>query len=245
MSKKISILFLIIFLAVAVSACAQKETNVMPANQTPPAGNAVNADSGNSPNATSGPAHLGQDNSASSTASSTPRALPGQDDLYRQYKSVLMKTNFGDIEIQLFGDDAPLTVNNFLNLAKSGFYNDTKFHRVIKGFMIQGGDPNTKGADSDWSRDGQGGPGYQFVDELNNHKLVRGTLAMANSGPNTNGSQFFIVTMDLFTPGTGQYYTPFGQVISGMEAVNKIEDLDTNENDHPLKNATIESIELK
>src|SRR3989338_5039473 len=103
-----------------------------------------------------------------------------------------ISTNFGVIVIELFPDAAPKTVENFIKLAESGFYNGTKFHRVIKDFMIQGGDPNSK--DDDWANDGTGGPGYAFEDEFNEHKVVRGVLAMANSGPNTNGSQFFVVT---------------------------------------------------
>src|SRR3989344_1619126 len=101
-----------------------------------------------------------------------------------------LRTNLGDIEIAFY-PESPNTVANFVKLANAGFYNGTRFHRVIKGFMIQGGDPNSK--DDDWSNDGMGGPGYKFEDEINSHKLVRGTLAMANAGPNTNGSQFFIV----------------------------------------------------
>ena len=100
--------------------------------------------------------------------------------------TAIMKTNFGNIALELFKSDAPKTVENFAKLANEGFYNGTKFHRVIKGFMIQGGDPNSK--DNDWSNDGMGGPGYKFADEINPNKLVRGVLAMANSGPDTNGS---------------------------------------------------------
>ncbi|MCU0680356.1 MAG: peptidylprolyl isomerase [Planctomycetes bacterium] len=134
-----------------------------------------------------------------------------------------------------------MTVNNFFNLAQEGFYNGTKFHRVIKDFMIQGGDPNSK--DDDWSNDGMGGPGYKFGDEFNKHTLVRGSLAMANSGPNTNGSQFFIVTAES-TPWLDGKHVNLGEVIEGMDVVDKIENMDTNENDHPLKDATINSIEL-
>src|SRR3989338_9663749 len=101
----------------------------------------------------------------------------------------LIKTNFGNIKLKLFDADAPRTTENFIKLSESGFYNGVKFHRVIKGFMIQTGDPNSK--DNDWSNDGIGGPGYVFADEINNHKIVKGALAMANAGPNTNGSQFF------------------------------------------------------
>ena len=118
-----------------------------------------------------------------------------------------------------------------MNLAQLGFYNNTKFHRVIKDFMIQGGDPNSR--DDDWSNDGLGGPGYRFKDEFNSHLLVRGSLAMANSGPNTNGSQFFIVTASS-TPWLDGHHVNFGQVINGMDIVDKIENLPVNENDHPV-----------
>jgi len=162
-------------------------------------------------------------------------------DLTAQYSQAILKTNFGDIKIGFYSKESPVTVNNFLNLANKGFYNGTKFHRVIKDFMIQGGDPNSK--DDDWSDDGRGGPGYAFQDEFNAHKLVKGSLAMANSGPNTNGSQFFIVTA-ASTPWLDGKHTNFGQVIEGMDVVLKIEGLEANENDHPLEDATINSIEL-
>lgn len=154
---------------------------------------------------------------------------------------VVMKTNFGEIKLEFFEKDAPKTVANFIKLAKEGFYNDTKFHRVIPDFMIQGGDPNTK--DNDWSNDGQGGPGYKFEDEINSNKLVKGSLAMANSGPNTNGSQFFIVTAES-TPWLDGKHTVFGKVLEGMDAVTKIEHLDKNENNHPLQDAVIQGIEF-
>ena len=153
----------------------------------------------------------------------------------------VMETNFGKIKLKLFADTAPMTVENFIKLSKSGFYDGTKFHRVIKGFMIQGGDPNSK--DGDWSDDGKGGPGYVFDDEINGHKLVRGALAMANAGPNTNGSQFFVVTASS-TPWLDGKHTVFGEVVSGMNVVEKIENLSVNENKHPLKDATIQSIKI-
>ena len=161
--------------------------------------------------------------------------------LTEQYDSAIIKTNFGDIKIKFYVQEAPITVNAFLNLAKKGFYNGTKFHRVIKDFMIQGGDPTSK--DDDWSDDGQGGPGYQFQDEINEHKLVRGSLAMANSGPNTNGSQFFIVTAES-TPQLDGKHTNFGYVIDGMNVVDKIEAVETNENDHPTEDVIVNNIEI-
>jgi cyclophilin family peptidyl-prolyl cis-trans isomerase len=144
---------------------------------------------------------------------------------------IILETSLGNIELELFTDVAPDTVTNFLKLAREGFYENTKFHRVIKGFMIQGGDPYTKGEDT--TVYGTGGPGYKFADEPNNKPMVRGTLAMANSGPNTNGSQFFIVTA-VETPWLFGKHTAFGKVISGMEVVDKIENSRTNENDLPV-----------
>lgn len=157
-------------------------------------------------------------------------------------QKVVLKTNFGDIVVELFTADAPKTVENFVKLSKSGFYNSTKFHRVIKGFMIQGGDPNSK--DDDWSNDGMGGPGYKFEDEINSNKLVRGTLAMANAGANTNGSQFFIVTTDA-TPWLDGKHTAFGKVLSGMDIVDKIESVKVNENDHPTDDVIVNNIEIQ
>jgi len=157
--------------------------------------------------------------------------------------TVIMKTNFGDVELELFEKNAPKTVANFIKLAESGFYNGTKFHRVIPSFMIQGGDPNSK--DNNWQDDGAGGPGYQFEDELNpdtaSYKAgyLRGTVAMANAGPNTNGSQFFIMHKDYSLPHA---YTIFGRVLKGMEAVDAIANLPRNNNDHPSEDAVILSI---
>ena len=181
------------------------------------------------------------------------KTLPGQKDLYATHKQVVIETNLGDIKIQLFGDVSPITVNNFLNLAQSGFYNGTKFHRVIKDFMIQGGDPNSK--DNDLSNDGMGDPGYKFDDEFNDNKLVRGSLAMANSGPNTNGSQFFIVTATS-TPWLDGHHVNFGIVIAGLDVVSKIENtpvysLEDNlgdrqkPQDHPKTEVIIKKIDLK
>jgi peptidyl-prolyl cis-trans isomerase B (cyclophilin B) len=145
-----------------------------------------------------------------------------------------MHTNHGAIELELFDDDAPKTVENFKKLAADGFYDGVIFHRVIPDFMIQGGDPTGTGT---------GGPGYTFEDEFNDHKIVRGALAMANAGPNTNGSQFFIVTT-AEAPWLDGKHTVFGQVTSGMEAVDAIEGQATDGRDKPLEDAKIERIEL-
>jgi cyclophilin family peptidyl-prolyl cis-trans isomerase len=143
-------------------------------------------------------------------------------------------TNHGPIEIEFFDDDAPNTVANFRKLAGEDFYNGVIFHRVIPNFMIQGGDPTGTGT---------GGPGYTFEDEFNDNKVVRGALAMANAGPNTNGSQFFVVTTDA-APWLDGKHTVFGRVTSGMEAVDAIEGLQTGPGDKPVDDAVIERVEL-
>ncbi len=145
-----------------------------------------------------------------------------------------MHTNHGPIEIELFDEDAPKTVENFRKLAADGFYDGVIFHRVIPDFMIQGGDPTGTGT---------GGPGYTFEDEFNQHRIVRGALAMANAGPNTNGSQFFVVTTEA-APWLDGKHTVFGQVTSGMEAVDAIEKLPTGARDRPQDDAVIERVEL-
>ena len=143
-------------------------------------------------------------------------------------------TRFGDIQLELFADDAPKTVENFTKLASDGFYDGLVFHRVIPEFMIQGGCPQGTGT---------GGPGYTFEDEINDHKLVRGSLAMANAGPNTNGSQFFIVTLDA-TPWLDGKHTNFGQVTGGMDVVDKLEGLPTGPGDRPREDAKIEKLTI-
>jgi cyclophilin family peptidyl-prolyl cis-trans isomerase len=145
-----------------------------------------------------------------------------------------MHTNHGAIELELFDEDAPKTVENFRKLAGEGFYDGVIFHRVIKDFMIQGGDPTGTGT---------GGPGYTFEDEFNDHKVERGALAMANAGPNTNGSQFFIVTTDA-APWLDGKHTVFGRVTGGMDAVDSIEGTETDSADKPSTDAVIERIEL-
>jgi peptidylprolyl isomerase/peptidyl-prolyl cis-trans isomerase A (cyclophilin A) len=153
------------------------------------------------------------------------------------------KTNKGSFTVELLTNDAPKTTANFIKLAESGFYTGVKFHRVIKDFMIQSGDPLTKD-DTMMSRWGTGGPGYQFADEIHaNNKNVAGTIAMANAGPNTNGSQFFINTNDNNFLDTK--HTVFGRVTSGMDVVQVIENVQTNQMDRPLDAVIIESITLK
>jgi len=163
-------------------------------------------------------------------------------DYVKKYSGAVLNTNFGKIKVKFYNTDAPITVNNFLKLSAEKFYDGTKFHRVIKNFMIQGGDPNSK--DNDWSNDGIGGPGYKFNDEIKGtEKYPQGTLAMANSGPNTNGSQFFIVTASPEAPLPPKY-TVFGQVETGLDVALKIENVKTNANDHPLEDVIIQNIEL-
>lgn len=154
-------------------------------------------------------------------------------------KMVTLETNYGSITIELYRNDAPKTVENFTTLAGKGFYNGLIFHRVIKDFMIQGGDPNGNGT---------GGPGYKFNDELNpdtaSYKAgyKKGVVAMANSGPNTNGSQFFIMHADYPLPNN---YTIFGKVTAGQDVVDKIANVKTGANDKPVSPVTIKSVTLK
>lgn len=145
------------------------------------------------------------------------------------------ETNKGNFDVEFFTKDAPNTVNNFVYLARDNFYDGLTFHRVIKDFMIQGGDP--KG-------DGTGGPGYKFEDEINSRKLVKGVLAMANSGVNTNGSQFFIVTAEA-TDWLDGKHTAFGNVISGLDVVLSIQDVATGENDKPTSDVVINKVTIE
>src|SRR5829696_2557533 len=145
-----------------------------------------------------------------------------------------MTTNKGPIVFEMFDDDAPKTVKNFKDLAEKGFYDGLTFHRVIKDFMIQGGCPQGTGT---------GGPGYQFEDEFNDHKVVRGALAMANAGPNTNGSQFFIVTIDA-APWLDGKHTVFGKVTSGQDIAERISQVGRDSRDKPVIPITIDRIEL-
>jgi peptidyl-prolyl cis-trans isomerase B (cyclophilin B) len=146
--------------------------------------------------------------------------------------TMTLTTNHGDIVLELFDEDAPKTVDNFRKLAEDGFYDGLIFHRVIPDFMIQGGCPEGTGT---------GGPGYTFEDEFNQHKVVRGALAMANAGPNTNGSQFFIVTTAA-APWLDGKHTVFGEVTDGMDVVDKIEKLPTDARDRPQEEARIERV---
>ena len=145
-----------------------------------------------------------------------------------------LHTNHGAMELELHDEDAPKTVENFKKLARDGFYDGVIFHRVIPDFMIQGGDPTGTGS---------GGPGYQFEDEFNEHGVVRGALAMANAGPNTNGSQFFIVTTEDASWLNGKH-TVFGRVTSGMDVADTIAELPRDARDRPHDDVVIERVEL-
>jgi len=148
--------------------------------------------------------------------------------------TMTMTTNHGPIVFEMFDEDAPKTVENFRKLSQDGFYDGLTFHRIIRDFMIQGGCPQGTGTS---------GPGYEFEDEFNQHKVIRGALAMANAGPNTNGSQFFIVTTGA-APWLDGKHTVFGRVTSGMEVVDALEGLPTDSRDRPSEPATIETIEF-
>jgi cyclophilin family peptidyl-prolyl cis-trans isomerase len=145
-----------------------------------------------------------------------------------------LHTTEGAIALELYPDDAPKTVENFVRLAREGFYDGVVFHRVIPDFMIQGGDPTGTGS---------GGPGYQFEDEINEHKVERGALAMANAGPDTNGSQFFIVTAEA-CPWLDGKHTVFGRVTAGMDVVDRISELPRDARDRPREDVSIERVEL-
>ena len=149
--------------------------------------------------------------------------------------TVTMQTTEGPIKFELYDEDAPKTVANFKKLAGEGFYDGLIFHRIIKDFMIQGGCPQGTGT---------GGPGYTFEDEINDHKIVRGALAMANAGPDTNGSQFFIVTASE-CPWLDGKHTVFGSVTEGMDVVDKLEGVETDARDRPAEPVGIASLTLE
>ena len=158
-------------------------------------------------------------------------------DISKKYTAVI-KTSMGDMSIEFFTEDAPMTVNNFINLSRDGYYDNVIFHRVISGFMIQGGDPSGTGH-------GEMGkyPGYKFEDELNNQRSYdKGILAMANAGPDTNGSQFFIMHVNYPLP---YQYTIFGFVTDGLEVIDKIASVETGDGDKPINDVVIETVEVK
>ena len=238
--KKFPIILGVLAIALTLSACGTKTQEDL--NGTDASNNIDTSGSSvinNEPN--------NQTQTAVNTATTeyTSRTIKGQEDLFNDYSSAVIKTSEGDITVKFY-EDTPITVNNFLNLAQKGFYNGTKFHRIIKDFMIQGGDPLTKNNDA--SVYGTGGPGYEFKNEASEHKLVAGDIAMANAGTDTNGSQFFIVTATS-TPSLDGSYTNFGKVIDGMDVVRKIENSKvtasaTGELSVPTSYITVNNIEI-
>jgi peptidylprolyl isomerase len=237
MFKKINLsskILLVLALTLVLSACTNSNSLN---NQT----NSLNNQSNNINNQTNN-----MDNN--NTNNENQRTVLDQEDLAQQYQYVVLKTNQGDIKIKLYTDKTPITANNFLNLAQEGFYNDTKFHRIIEGFMIQGGDPLTKDDEkkNSW---GTGSPGYVIPNEdVQGVSNVEGTISMANAGPDTGGSQFFIntadnVALDFDKQPLQSQHSVFGEVVEGMDVVNKIESLETDPRDRPLEDAVITDVE--
>jgi peptidylprolyl isomerase len=245
--KKIIYLMLVTGFVLTFSACSSAGPSAK--NVPAPRNNAQSSSDLQLPAGSGQASGQDNDNQTNSQANmSTNQTNPNiPTDLAGKFPFALIKTSLGDIKVKLDPQSAPLASNNFLNLAKTGFYDGTKFHRVIKGFMIQGGDPKSKDESlkDEW---GTGGPGYQFPDELTGKEIYpQGTLAMANSGPNTNGSQFFIVTASPAAP-LPPSYTVFGSVVSGMDVALKIESVPTtgdngNPANQPLTDVVINTIE--
>jgi cyclophilin family peptidyl-prolyl cis-trans isomerase len=173
-------------------------------------------------------------NKGQATMDKTKMPVPTQIISPDKSYTAVFNTNLGSFKIKLYAKETPLTVNNFVYLAKNKFYDGLIFHRIIKDFMIQGGDPVGNGT---------GGPGYRFPDEKSNNKIVKGSLAMANSGPNTNGSQFFIVTAEA-TPWLDGKHTNFGEVVEGLDIIEKIGVIKTGANDKPVETVLINTIEI-
>ena len=244
--KKFPIILGVLAIALTLSACGtknQEDLNGTDAYNNIDASN--NIDTSGSSVINNEPNNQTQTAVNNATTEYTDRTIKGQEDLFKDYSSAVIKTSEGDITVKFY-KDTPITVNNFLNLAQKGFYNGTKFHRIIKDFMIQGGDPLTKNSDA--SVYGTGGPGYEFKNEASEHKLVAGDIAMANAGTDTNGSQFFIVTATS-TPSLDGSYTNFGKVIDGMDVVRKIENSKvtasaTGELSVPTSYITVNNIEI-
>lgn len=163
-----------------------------------------------------------------------------EETMSQEITRVVLNTSKGAVTLELWKENAPKTVENFITLAQNGFYDGTRFHRVIEGFMIQGGDPLSKDT-AQMARWGTGGPGYQFADEIHaENKNLAGTISMANAGPNTNGSQFFINVAD--NSYLDQRHTVFGKVVEGYDIVEAISLVDTGPNDRPVEDVVIESI---
>jgi len=199
-----------------------------------------------------------QQNTAERTLAETPTPLTPKEqqvtnptDINPMNPTAIVKTNYGTFELELFTDTMPVTAGNFVKLANEGYFNGTKFHRVIDGFMIQGGDPLTKD-DTQSARWGTGGPGYTIADEHRSGPLLsntRGTIAMANSGPNSGGSQFFInvadnTFLDFDKEPLTSKHPVFGRVIAGMEVVDTIAEVETTAGDRPVEPVVIESVTI-
>ena len=248
--KKILPLLAVISMVLTLSACSSAgndtQKNPAPENNNQSSANVPSPAGEDSVNSQDNANQSKQTNSTANMSTNQTQAnIPT--DLAVKCPYALIKTSLGDIKVKLNPESAPLASNNFLNLAKTGFYDGTKFHRVIKGFMIQGGDPKSKD-ESQKDEWGTGGPGYAFVDELTGKETYpQGTLAMANSGPNSNGSQFFIVTATPSAP-LPPSYTVFGSVVSGLDVALKIESVPTtgdagNPANQPLTDVVINAIQ--
>jgi len=236
MFKKINFsgkILIVLTLTLVLSACSNsnsvnKQTNT---NQTN-----INQSTNNQNN--------NMDNNNEST-----RTVYDQKDLAQEYQYVVLNTNYGDIKIKLYTEKTPITANNFLNLVQDGFYNKTKFHRVIEGFMIQGGDPLSKD-DEQKDRWGTGSPGYVIPNEdVASVSNLEGTISMANAGPDTGSSQFFINTanneaLDFNKQPLQSQHSVFGEVVEGMDVVKEIESLETDNRDRPLEDAVITEVTL-
>lgn len=248
--KKIGGVVLVLSFVLLLSACSQQEAGVKEKNSNPVGemGGLSNAAGNSKDNAAQSKSSANEQTSSNlnnnEKSMDTSQNGPGDNsELVKKYNTAILKTSLGDIELKLDAVNAPVTVGNFLKLASTGFYDNVKFHRVIKGFMIQTGDPNSKD-DSQKSAWGTGGPGYKFADELKGtEKYAQGTLAMANAGPDTNGSQFFIVTA---SPAAQlpPSYTVFGSVVSGLDVALKIENVQTSVGDRPVDDVIINSVEV-
>jgi cyclophilin family peptidyl-prolyl cis-trans isomerase len=238
--KKSLQLIAVLSLAILFGACSQNNPSVDPVGHTADMIN-LEKDLKNNIQDSVNKENERLNNTLNENNMENQNMLGDNSELVKKYSVAILKTSLGDIKIKLDAANAPITVGNFLKLAEAGFYNGVKFHRVIKNFMIQGGDPLSKD-EANKNSWGTGGPGYKFSDELKgNEKYLQGTLAMANSGPDTNGSQFFIVTASpsVALPAS---YTVFGQVISGLDIALKIENVKTDSRDCPMENVIIKSI---
>lgn len=252
MKKTVAIIFAV-SLVMILSACSQKEERKGTSNPvTDPGGydasmlNTKNQAAKDITDATTQENEnqkTALNNNNDNTMNASANGSGDNSELVKKYNTAILKTSLGNIEVKLDAVSAPIAAGNFLKLSNSGFYDGVRFHRVIKGFMIQGGDPNSKD-DTQKSAWGTGGPGYTFKDELKGTETYpQGTLAMANAGPNTNGSQFFIVTASPSAP-LPPSYTVFGSVISGLDVALKIENVPTETGDRPVTDVTISGVEL-